>query len=166
MGIVALICEDDAVSPVVGVAILLAITVLLVAVTGSFVLGLGDRTGTEVPTAEFTYEYSQVDYGELTIRHESGDSLVPSNIKIVTDRQFHPAPGNASVPSGPAYESLPLDSSVGGTDWVRSDISAGSEFGIVGDATDSLEKMTVRIVWVDPSGDRTVPLAEWSGPDA
>ena len=35
--------DDDAVSPVIGVILMVAITVILAAVIGTFVLGLGDN---------------------------------------------------------------------------------------------------------------------------
>lgn len=53
-----LIKEDDAVSPVIGVILMVAITVILAAVIASFVLGLG---GTEDPAPTPTLEWSQVD---------------------------------------------------------------------------------------------------------
>ncbi|ELK55548.1 flagellin-like protein, partial [Haloferax sp. BAB-2207] len=40
-----LLAEDDAVSPVIGVILMVAITVILAAVIGTFVLGLGDQVG-------------------------------------------------------------------------------------------------------------------------
>ena len=42
--------DDDAVSPVIGVILMVAITVILAAVIGTFVLGLGDNVQ-ETPTA-------------------------------------------------------------------------------------------------------------------
>jgi len=41
--------DETGVSPVVGVILMVAITVILAAVTGSFALGLGDTTGTTPP---------------------------------------------------------------------------------------------------------------------
>ncbi len=38
-----LLAEDDAVSPVIGVILMVAITVILAAVIATFVLGLGDQ---------------------------------------------------------------------------------------------------------------------------
>ena len=40
-----LIGDDDAVSPVIGVILMVAITVILAAVIGTFVHGLGDQIG-------------------------------------------------------------------------------------------------------------------------
>jgi len=45
--------EDRAVSPVIGVILMVAITVILAAVIGTFVLGLGDQIGDTAPQASF-----------------------------------------------------------------------------------------------------------------
>lgn len=47
--------DDDAVSPVIGVILMVAITVILAAVIGTFVLGLGDEVG-ETPSAGLTFD--------------------------------------------------------------------------------------------------------------
>jgi flagellin-like protein len=52
----ALRTDDDAVSPVVGVILLVGITVVLAAGTASFVLGLGERTTQPPPQASFDIE--------------------------------------------------------------------------------------------------------------
>ena len=44
--------EDRGVSPVIGVILMVAITVILAAVIGAFVLGLGDDLGSSGPTAQ------------------------------------------------------------------------------------------------------------------
>lgn len=48
--------EDDAVSPVIGVILMVAITVVLAAVIGTFVLGLGGNVQ-ENPTAGVTVDF-------------------------------------------------------------------------------------------------------------
>jgi len=161
-----LLKDDDAVSPVVGVILMVAISIILAAVTGSFVLGLGDQANSAPPQASFEYEYRQAGNGNLTITHTGGDTIDPSRINISTDEDFHPAPGNESGSlSGPSYQSLSLDSEADGSDWVDSDIRAGTSFGIVSDS-DNLESATVRIVYVEESGSQSTTLATWEGPDA
>lgn len=47
------LCSDDrAVSPVIGVILMVAITVILAAVIGSFVLGLGNSVQQTAPNAK------------------------------------------------------------------------------------------------------------------
>ena len=55
-----LFTDDDAVSPVIGVILMVAITVILAAVIASFVLGLGDSTDEVQPNTGFSFEYDAV----------------------------------------------------------------------------------------------------------
>ncbi|MFC6973976.1 type IV pilin [Halomicroarcula sp. GCM10025709] len=52
MDLKQLFTDDDAVSPVIGVILMVAITVILAAVTASFVLGLGDQQQRTTPQAK------------------------------------------------------------------------------------------------------------------
>jgi flagellin-like protein len=76
----ALIKNDDAVSPVIGVVLMVAITVILAAVIGSFVVGLGSEASA-TPQASFEFDYDGS--GNVAITHDGGDTLQAANIKIV-----------------------------------------------------------------------------------
>ena len=58
MDIKRLFTDNEAVSPVIGVILMVAITVILAAVIGTFVLGLAD-VGPQPPKTSFTFEYSE-----------------------------------------------------------------------------------------------------------
>ena len=82
MDIKALFTDDDAVSPVIGVILMVAITVILAAVIASFVLGLGNEATNTNPQASFSFDYEQVvessedyDWGVTTLSHDGGDSI-------------------------------------------------------------------------------------------
>ncbi len=49
--------DDRAVSPVIGVILMVAITVILAAVIGTFVLGLGDQVQNTNPPCEHRIRY-------------------------------------------------------------------------------------------------------------
>lgn len=69
--------DDRGVSPVIGVILMVAITVILAAVIGSFVLDLGDSVQS-APQATFNYETSEAANGtitNITVTHEGGDSI-------------------------------------------------------------------------------------------
>ena len=69
-----LLTDDDAVSPVIGVILMVAITVILAAVIAAFVLDLGD-TEDPAPDLVFDAEQNDTDNGnELEITIVSGDS--------------------------------------------------------------------------------------------
>lgn len=160
--------RDDGVGTLAaGVILLVAIGVVLVSTAMAFAVGFAGQADAEAPRANFTYEYSQLGNGNLTIVHERGEDLDPGAIHVATDSPFRPAPGNDSgTLGGSAVESYGLDGVAAGSDWVDSDIGPSAEFGIVGEPSTSLERITVRIVWTDPASGDTVVLGEWQGPDA
>ncbi|MFD1646043.1 type IV pilin [Haloarchaeobius litoreus] len=57
MDLKQLFTDDDAVSPVIGVILMVAITVILAAVIGAFVLNIGGNQET-APQTQFDWEYS------------------------------------------------------------------------------------------------------------
>ena len=52
-----LLTDEDAVSPVIGAILMVAITVILAAVIASLVLGFGDTASQTTPQASFTFDY-------------------------------------------------------------------------------------------------------------
>ncbi|QLC33645.1 type IV pilin N-terminal domain-containing protein [Halarchaeum sp. CBA1220] len=86
--------DDRGVSPVIGVILMVAITVILAAVIGTFVLGLGNQVGNNAPQATFEYDYSgdfpydnsasDPAVGWINITHQSGQSLDPNSLTINT----------------------------------------------------------------------------------
>jgi flagellin-like protein len=156
-----LLADDDAVSPVIGVILMVAITVILAAVIASFVLGLGDQASQTTPQVSFSFDYdssldgnSDGDYsgglsntgtnGVLTITHDGGDSVNENRLS------FTDADGN-SIDT--------LDSATGLGD--GSDISAGLSLEVGVDSDD-----TVRIIYTSSGGDSTSTITSWDGPDA
>ena len=76
-----LFAEDRAVSPVVGVALLIAITVILAAVIGGVVLGIGTG-GAETPQAQLSADF---DSGNVTISHNGGEPLDADEVVVLDD---------------------------------------------------------------------------------
>ena len=76
--------DDRGVSPVIGVILMVAITVILAAVIGTFVLGLGDSVGDNQPTAQLSVDLDQTEGEEsLTIEHNGGDSISSEALRVV-----------------------------------------------------------------------------------
>jgi len=68
-----LFTNDRAVSPVIGVILMVAITVILAAVIGTFVIGLGDDLGNSAPQASID---ATIDDGDVvSFTHRSGDRV-------------------------------------------------------------------------------------------
>jgi flagellin-like protein len=155
-----LVTDNEAVSPVIGVILMVAITVILAAVIGTFVLGLGDQVSNTSPTASFTFDFEQGAYGspgadqdlfqnggsndgttssdagDLTITHDGGDSIDHNNLKT-------------------------KDDDGGSVDAFASELSAGSSATIVVGSDD-----TVRVTWSSSNGGDTATLGKWTGPNA
>ncbi|WP_276258112.1 type IV pilin N-terminal domain-containing protein [Haloglomus litoreum] len=149
-----LLGDDDAVSPVIGVILMVAITVILAAVIGTFVLGLGDQVSNTSPTASFTFDFDgsvsvtdtselanngdNSDSGELSITHDGGDGIAVSQLSVTDGTD------TIESPSG----------------W-SNDVTAGDTATVDADNSD-----TVRVVWESSNGGDTATLGKWTGPEA
>jgi flagellin-like protein len=154
MKVKQLFTDDDAVSPVIGVILMVAITVILAAVIATFVLGLGESVSDTAPQASFNADYDEsasgsddlgttVGDGLLTLTHSGGDELEAGNLFVTggvnSDRQ-----------------SWTETSQFGD----GSTISAGNSVDYAADRGD-----TVRVVWDNGQGN-SAELKKWEGPDA
>jgi len=143
--------DDDAVSPVIGVILMVAITVILAAVIASFVLGLGDQNN-PAPTANFDFDYSGSGGGPVEITFADGDELEAANVYVrgesldSTDTgqwdQSSPGPDGDADGSGVIRAGMTATAQAIGDDWVAN------------------------VVWEDPDSDSTSTLSTDSGPDA
>jgi flagellin-like protein len=127
---------DDAVSPVIGVILMIAITVVLGAIVAGFALGLEERETDTAPSAEFEFEYDGSD--QLTITHANGKEIPEDTISIT---------GHGD---GPETVDWTGD---GDTD---EEFGAGTSVTVDNVASDD----TVRIVWESENGD-TTRLETW-----
>jgi flagellin-like protein len=149
--------DDRAVSPVIGVILMVAITVILAAVIGTFVLGLGENVQSTNPSASFAFDYnsgaspsagtelyqsgsaeSASSAGDLTITHESGDSIPDSGNRLDV-----------------------VDDDGGSIEPFSSEVSAGTSVTVAIGNDD-----TIRIVWTSQSGDNSATLGQFSAPGA
>lgn len=76
--------ENRAVSPVIGVILMVAITVILAAVIGTFVLDLGNRMGQDTPQASINVDLNAAN-NEVTLVHNGGDTLHSDSTKVVIE---------------------------------------------------------------------------------
>ncbi|ELZ87142.1 type IV pilin [Haloferax volcanii] len=153
-----LLAEDDAVSPVIGVILMVAITVILAAVIGTFVLGLGDQVGDTAPQASFGFDYNGT---ALTVTHESGSSIDAGQVNITSSVALNDSTGTELAGSSGTtgtWESISSDS--------ETEITAGSQVTVVEQNADDLSTATVRVIWTSESGSNSATLQSWSGPDA
>lgn len=71
--------DDRAVSPVIGVILMVAITVILAAVIGTFVLGLGDSLN-QAPQSTLSADAGNS--SSVTISHDGGDAMAVTDLRI------------------------------------------------------------------------------------
>jgi flagellin-like protein len=77
--------DDKGVSPVIGVILMVAVTVVLAAVIGSFVFGLGDGLNQPAPSTQIEFDYDASNE-KLTVIHDGGETLTASNAgEIIVD---------------------------------------------------------------------------------
>ncbi|NLV07331.1 type IV pilin [Haloarcula rubripromontorii] len=153
MDIKQLIHDDDAVSPVIGVILMVAITVILAAVIASFVLGLGDQAQQATPQASFSFDYeSDSTYagdGNVTITHDGGDTIEAGELYIRGEfGSSDDSPGNWTTFPG-------------------TDANAGSEITAGNSIDPNVESnYELSVVYEPAEGDTSATLAQDTGPDA
>ncbi|KAB7513972.1 type IV pilin [Halosegnis rubeus] len=111
MNIKQLFNDDSAVSPVIGVILMVAITVILAAVIGTFVLGLGDNVQS-TPTTQFSFDYTS-NGNDVTITHDGGDSINPARLSVngVDTTVAWSTGSDSSVSAGESTNTLTISSS-------------------------------------------------------
>jgi flagellin-like protein len=135
--------DDSAVSPVIGVILMVAITVILAAVIGTFVLGLGESLGNSAPQAQYNFEYADAggtDNKWVNVSHQGGDPVKNSTIDIEV--------GSNDIYDGDANSFTPFP---------NSKITAGDQVTINVSAT---QGDTVQIVWTSEDGQKSAVIAE------
>ncbi|WP_136589681.1 type IV pilin [Salinigranum halophilum] len=159
-----LFTEDRAVSPVIGVILMVAITVILAAVIGTFVLGLGDQVSESAPQAQFTFDYNGST--GLNVTHDGGDAIEAGDINITSGAAIAVGDTNDgaySIGDGTTADGTNGDTTVNlasSGEFASGDtISAGTTIYIRGDS--SLSGETVRIVWTSPNSDKTATIGQF-----
>ena len=136
--------DDRAVSPVIGVILMVAITVILAAVIASFVLGLGPSES--APQATFDFEAESGNYTpNVTISHQTGATIDPSTLFVQGDLNVSGSAGWADEPgSGSAIIS---------NDVTGDEISSGDSITV----NTSTADWELTVVW--ESGDQSSEIA-------
>jgi flagellin-like protein len=143
MNIKELFTDDSAVSPVIGVILMVAITVILAAVIGSFVLNLGGSLQQNAPQASFGFDYS--DDGNVTITHETGDSVSSAQLNATSSESLN-------YTNSDRFDSISGDVSAG--DSARYEASESTWSG-----------ETVRVTWESENGENSATLSTSTAPD-
>jgi len=151
--------EEQAVSPVIGVILMVAITVILAAVIASFVLGLGDSQEV-APTSTFDFNYD-ADGQNLTITHTGGDNVKAQNV-YVRGNSLSQDGDTRWLGNGTASTTIDgADAITSGDTYILNSTSDGP-----GSSPNVGSDYVVRVVWESSSGSSSSELATDRGPDA
>ena len=158
-----LLHDDEAVSPVIGVILMVAITVILAAVIASFVLGLGSNT-TVAPQASFTFDYDSdaTADGNLTITHDGGKSVRADAVYLRGSGFEETGEKWLDIADGPYSESSAFATASGEKEG-KSAIVSGDRVVVTGVSDGDYE---ISVNWEAPNGDTTSTLADDKGPQA
>ncbi|WP_227133698.1 type IV pilin [Halorubellus salinus] len=136
-----LFADEDAVSPVIGVILMVAITVILAAVIGAFVLGIG---GSQTQTPQASWEWS------------SGSASGTLACDVSVDGSSSGSTFHVTHQGGDELESDNL--AIGGTDCTDGNtVNAGTPLQV----SDVQSDTTVSLVWKSPSSSDTSILSSY-----
>jgi flagellin-like protein len=148
-----LFTEDRAVSPVIGVILMVAITVILAAVIGTFVLGLGDQVSESAPQAQFTFDQTD-DVGQsgatVSITHDGGDAIETANLNINVGGTVVVTGASGDLTNFPNAE-------VSAGDTASVDISGTSNSG----NNDYASGDELRVIWDSSNSDKTATIGRY-----
>ena len=177
MNVKGLFTDESAVSPVIGVVLMVAITVLLAATAATFFFGIGQENSRSTPQAATSFDYTQdteplasgsgtyrVD--SLKIKHDGGDTLTARNIEVDVSGAATTTDSGGSSALDARYKWHEF-ASVGGPE---SSVSSGNSVSLEGGTKPldgssqdglNLDGATVEIVWDDPSSTSSFTLNSW-----
>ncbi len=140
---------------------MVAITVILAAVIGTFVLGLGDQVQSTQPQVSFGFdtnvESGSGDVTSVDISHQSGQSLDVSAVTVRTTAEVY----NESIGGGTNDTSFPWTAVSSDTD----EVSAGSTATVYSATDGDLGGTTIRVVYNSADSDSSTTLGEFTVPD-
>ena len=177
MQVTRLVTDDDAVSPVVGVILLVSITVILVAVVGTFVPGAEQRVD-DTPSANFTFDFERTDdsgatsdpAGFLKVTHDGGDVIDHEQLYVrgegfVAESDYGTGPSEWESgdfnPGGARYAHSSGRWPAAAASSEGSAVTAG-DFVYVGVESD----YEVTVNYQAAEGDESATLSDDEGPDA
>jgi len=136
--------NERGVSPVIGVILMVAITVILAAVIGAFVLGFGDRVSEQPPTAQIGFDFNGNTSVDIT--HDGGDPIANDSVTFrsgsgATSDSLNWSSGDEDITAG---DTVTLDSGASGIE--SADVGTGN---------------TVRVIWQGEGSSNTIAQRDW-----
>lgn len=131
--------EERAVTPVIGIILIVAIAVILGAVVSAYALGTISDVGSPAPQTSFDFN---PDYttGDIVVTKRGGDTVTGDQLKF----------------SGAALEKTTYGNI---TEWTGRGVQAGDSTTV-----DVVPSETLELIWRSPDGGRTAVIAEYDVP--
>jgi len=167
---------ERAISPVVGIALMIVIVVLLVGAVGTYLTGFSEELDDPAPRFSPSIKYNDTYRGNgqaLTVSHQSGSVIPTDDIRIrVKDASIYDSTSPSADEPRAVYEGNVLEEQLGqnfsasetfvlNKSVFRTD--GGSTLG--SDEYLNLTEAEVRMVWTSADGSRTAIIFEWRGPE-
>lgn len=156
--------SDRGLTPVVGIVLLVAITLLLASTVAAFAFGMEETQETQrVPTVAFDMSYEHDAGGDdtLEIIHRSGNAV--DTARLAVDVSDATCAGGSGDPDGRynVASDFGLSGELSAAETVT--IDGSGPVACSGSGTLNLEGATVRVIWVPEAGTSSL-LREWHGP--
>ena len=144
MNVRNLFTDDDAVSPVIGVILMVAITVILAAVIGAFVLNIGGSQS-KAPQATMQWKYNS-DLDVVNATHQSGEKLPQNEVDYSVDGTSSALPGDLAA----------------GDKLVINDANSAQIGGTVGSEQNITPGNEIKLIWNSPSSDKSSVISSYT----
>ncbi|WP_440991126.1 type IV pilin [Haloarchaeobius baliensis] len=144
-----MLTDEDALSPVIGVVLIVALTVVLSASVAVFVLGIGSQVTETSPNAVLEYEFAVDGAGNetLTLTQAGGNPVDAQYVTVYVDGEVAWAGGS----TGSNYV-------LNGTDEWADGLEGGDSLPLETNHTNVDAGDTIRVVW--QKGEQSAILAE------
>ncbi|MFW5950037.1 MAG: type IV pilin [archaeon] len=129
-----LLDDDRGVSPVIGVILMVAITVILAAVIATFVMNIGPDQET-VPNAQWTWSNNS---SGVNVTHDGGDAVQKANLELVVTDSDDDEKSNT---------------------WSDGELTSTDSVSV--DDVDGKPPVSAELIWKNPDSDDTQVLTEW-----
>lgn len=127
---------------------MVSITVILAAVVGSFVLGLGSSVNQTAPQASFAFELTESETN-VTITHDGGDSIPATNVNVTATQPFTKADSGWDTNTTNSFADLGLSG----------DVTAGDSVEI--NSSNQWSEETVRVIWKGSNNGETATIGKF-----
>ncbi|MFB6221389.1 MAG: type IV pilin [Halolamina sp.] len=156
-----LYAEEGAVSPVVGIILMVAITAMLAAVIGTFVVGF-DSNLQDAPQVTIDFEFDDGSGGTddaLDVEHGGGSVVQATRVTVAASEAVQYRSGGSYTTASDGRVPWPE------FDGTTTEITPGDAVTVYAASGDNLNDATVKVVWDNGetgSESNTAVLGEWS----